>query len=69
MYFPCFLCKFSRGEPVDKAGGGVMCTTSKGTCSYLWLRLINLSKTPYQVGDSKCFLFLSKGQFIKRLGD
>ena len=34
MYFPCFLCKFSRGEPVDKAGGGVMCTTSKGTCSY-----------------------------------
>jgi hypothetical protein len=35
MYFPIFLCKFSRGEEVFKAGGGVRCTTSNGTCSYI----------------------------------
>jgi hypothetical protein len=34
MYFPSFICKFSRGEEVVKAGVGVRCTTSNGTCSY-----------------------------------
>jgi hypothetical protein len=29
-----FLCKFSRGEEVIKAGGRVRCTISNGTCSY-----------------------------------
>jgi hypothetical protein len=31
MYFPSFLDKFSRGEEIVKAGGGVRCTTSNGT--------------------------------------
>jgi hypothetical protein len=34
IYFPSFLCKFSREEVVVGAGGGVRCTTSNGTCSY-----------------------------------
>jgi hypothetical protein len=34
MYFPSFLCKFSK-EDVVGAGGEVRCTTSNGTCSYL----------------------------------
>jgi len=35
MYFPSFLCKFSKEEDVVGAGGGVRCTTSNGTYSYL----------------------------------
>jgi len=35
MYFPSFLCEVRRGEEVVKAGGGVRCTTSNGTCSYI----------------------------------
>jgi hypothetical protein len=34
MYFPSFLCKFSKGEEAVKAGGGVRCTTSNGTLAH-----------------------------------